>query len=494
MHEPLVFGLIILVTAAAALLAVQSQVITQWVRVPAPALFLAAAALVARLPAAPQPSHQTVERVVTLALMVILFDGGLHIGLKRIRTAAPAVLSLGVLGTFATVGGGAVLVHATLGVSWYLSVLVAAAIAPTDPAVVFSVLGQREVGGSSGTILEGESGANDPVGIALMTALIGAGSLNASADLQVGGTFVLQMVVGATVGVLGARLLLWIMRSVPLSAEGLHPVRVLVATGVLFGLATVAHGSGFLAVFVAGILLGDERAPFKRDIERFHSALASLAEIVAFAILGFTVNLDVLARLDVWGPGLIIGIGLSVLVRPVFGLPLLLPVALSARERAFVLFAGLKGAVPLLLGTLLLPLPDGARLYGVVVVVVMLSVVLQGSLVPTVARLLRIEMRTIEQQPYQVGVRLRDAPPGAARQLVEPGSPAEGRSLSQLLDLLDGTWIQAIVRDASLVPVRSATVLQAGDEVLILLDPDQPDAQVLALFTSPSPDSTERKT
>lgn len=423
MHETLVFGLIILVTAAAGVLAVQSHAITHWIRVPAPALFLAAAAGVARLPGAPEPSHQTVERVVTIALIVILFDGGLHIGLTRMRTALPAVLSLGVAGTFVTVAGAALLVHAVLGVSWYLSVLVATAIAPTDPAVVFSVLGQREVQGSSGTVLEGESGANDPVGIALMAALIAAGSLSGSAAGQVAGTFALQMGVGAVVGVVGARVLLWVMRAVPLPAEGLHPVRVLVAAAVLFGLATVAHGSGFLAVFIAGVLLGDERAPYKREIERFHSALAGLAEIIAFAILGFTVDLDVLTRTDVWVPGLIIGLGLSAVVRPLLGLPLLLPVALSGRERAFVLFAGLKGAVPLLLGTLLLPLPDGPRLYGVIVVAVLLSVVLQGSLVPSVARLLHIDMRTIEQQPYQVGVRVQQAPPGTARHLVAVGSP-----------------------------------------------------------------------
>jgi len=483
MDDTLTFGLLVLLSAGAGLLAVQSHALSQWLRIPAPAMFFAAAALAANLfPGLPDPSHRSVERVVTLALVVILFDGGLHIGTRRMRAAATAVLSLGVLGTFATVAGASVLVHATLGTSWYLSVLVATAIAPTDPAIVFSVLGQREVQGRSGTVLEGESGANDPVGIALMAALLAAGSLSVGAVVNVTGTFMLQMLVGAAVGLLGARLILLVMRRLTLPAEALHPVRTLVCAGILFGAATVMHGSGFLAVFVAGILLGDERAPYKREIERFHSALASLAEVVAFVFLGFTVDLFVLARTDVWLPGLAIGVGLALLVRPLIGLPLLMPVRLSGGERAFVLFAGLKGAVPLLLGTLLLPLPGGDRLYGVVVVVVLVSVLVQGTLVPSVAKVLKVKMRTVELEPYALGVRLREQPEGAHRLIIASGAVADGMTLADLPDLAEGTWISTIVRDGQLVPVRSQTELRSGDEVLVLIDPEQSTAEVIGLF------------
>ena len=151
-----------------------------------------------------------------------------------------------------------------------MSLLVATAVSPTDPAVVFSVLGQREVEGRSGTILEGESGANDPVGIALMASLLAAGGLTGHAFVDIGGQFLLQMGVGAAIGVLGGRALLWFMRRVPLPSEGLYPLRTLACVLVLYGAATLAHGSGFLAVFVAGILIGDGRAPYKREIERFH--------------------------------------------------------------------------------------------------------------------------------------------------------------------------------------------------------------------------------
>ncbi|MEP6464187.1 MAG: cation:proton antiporter [Frankiaceae bacterium] len=484
MHDSLTFGLLVLCAAGAALLAVQSHTVAERIRVPAPALFLAAAALSVRfVPGLQEPPARVVERVVTVALLVILFDGGMGIGARRLRSAAPAVLGLGVLGTFATVAGASVLVHLVLGVSWYLSVLVATAIAPTDPAVVFSVLAGQEVQGRSGTVLEGESGANDPVGIALMAALLGAGSLSAGALTQVAGTFALQMLVGAVVGVGGGRLLLLLMRRVPVPGEGLHPVRTLVVAGVLFGAASVAHGSGFLAVFLAGVIVGDERAPFKREIERFHSALASLAEIVAFAYLGFTVHLDVLARQDVWLPGLVIGVLLAVLVRPVVGLPLLLPARLSRGETAFVLFAGLKGAVPLLLGSLLAPLAGGDRLYGVVVVVALVSVLCQGGLVPTVARLLGVQMRTVESSPYASGMRLQEEPSGERQLTVAAGSRADGSRIDELPGLAEGSWVSMVLRAGMLVPLRGRTRLLAGDQVLVLVDPEQDARDVTALFT-----------
>lgn len=402
MDDAVRFGALVLAASVAGLLAVQSHRLAERVRIPTPAFFLVAAALAARfVPELHEVHHRTVERVVTVALVVILFDGGLSIGVPRFRSASGGILALGVVGTFLTTAGAALLVHELLGVSWYLAVLVATAVAPTDPAVVFSVLGQREIEGRSGTVLEGESGANDPVGIALMAGLLSAGSLSGGALVEVAATFVLQMAVGLLVGVLGAKALLQLMRRVRLPAEGLYPVRSLLGAGALFGLASVLHGSGFLAVFVAGVVLGQERSPYRQEVVRFHAALASLGEVVAFAYLGLTVDLDVLGRADVWVPGLVLGLALALVIRPLVGAPLLLGTGLSRGERGFVLLSGLKGAVPLLLGSLLLPEEQGARLYGVVVVVVMVSVVGQGSLVPWLARRLGVGMRDKQlRAPY----------------------------------------------------------------------------------------------
>lgn len=209
----------------------------------------------------------------------------------------------------------------------------------------------------------------------MITGVIAAGGVSGAAFAHVGVEFLLQMRVGGLVGAVGGRSLLWFIRRVPLPSEGLYPLRTLVSAFVLFAVATLAHGSGFLAVFVTGIVIGDETAPYKREIERFHSALASLGKIVAFIVLGLTVDLVEIGHIDIWLPGLILGAGLAFVIRPVMVGLCLIPARLKTNERSFVLFAGLKGAVPILLGSYLIAAhkPDSKQLYGIVVVVVVLS-------------------------------------------------------------------------------------------------------------------------
>jgi potassium/hydrogen antiporter len=334
-------------------------------------------------------------------------------------------------------------------------------------------LGKRQIAGRSSTILEGESGANDPVGIALMASLIAAGGLSAAGFAHVGIEFVLQMVVGAVVGVIGGRALLVFIRRVTLPSEGLYPLRTLTSSLMLYGIATLAHGSGFLAVFVAGIMIGDARGPYQPEVKRFHAALAGLAEIVAFAVLGLTVDLHTLAKPGVWVPGVVLGAALTVFIRPLAVGACLVPVQLQRNERVFVLVAGLKGAVPILLGEFLRAahVPDAERLYGIVVVVVAFSVLVQGSSVPGIASLLRLPMRTVGPEPWAIGVRLQDEPEGVHRLTVASGSAAEGSTIEDLGDRAGDIWVSIVVRASGLVPVRAETELQAGDEVVILADP-----------------------
>ncbi len=483
------FAVMVLLAAAVGLVVVLSNRLTERVKVPSPALVLVGAAVaVAVVPALHEPPHLVVERVVTVALACILFDGGMQIGWSRFRSAAVPVSVTGVAGTFGTVAACALLAHTAFALDWYTSVLLATAVAPTDPAVVFSVLGQREIAGPGDVILKGESGANDPVGIALMVSLIGAGGLSAGAFARVGGQFLLQMGVGAAVGVAGGAALLWFMRRVPLPGEGLYPLRTLACSLLLFAVATLAHGSGFLAVFIAGIVLGDGRAPYKREVERFHSALASLAEIVAFVVLGLTIDLDVVSQAGVWVPGLVVGAALAVVIRPVVVGICLAPARLGRGELGFVLFAGLKGAVPILLGSFLLEagVPGAQRLYGIVAVAVVFSVVVQGSLVPAAARLLRVPMRPVEPEPWALGVRLRDEPSGVHQFTVTAGSPADGRTIDQLAGLPGQAWVSFIVRDGQLVPLKASTSLQPGDEVLVHADPGLHDKLARA-FERPVP-------
>jgi cell volume regulation protein A len=292
------------------------------------------------------------------------------------------------------------------------------------------------------------------------------------------GQFALQMGIGLALGVVAGRALLWFTRRVPLPNEALYPLRTVFCALALYGLGTLAHGSGFLAVFVAGIVLGDPGAPYKREVERFHSALASLAEIVAFLVLGLTVDLNVLARTDVWVPGLVLGAALALVIRPVFAGLCLLPARLQPNELAFVVFAGLKGAVPILLGELLRAahVPQAEKLYGIVVVVVVFSVLVQGGLVPAAAQLLRLPTRAVQPEPWALGVRLRAEPDSVHRLRVAAGAPANGLTIADAADRVgDDMWVSIVVRDRLLVTVNEDTRLQADDEIVILADPSLRD-------------------
>jgi cell volume regulation protein A len=484
------FGRVILLIALIGTLAVLSNRFSERLRVPAPAIFLIGAAAASDIwPRLGTVQIPAVEKVVTVALAVILFDGGMHIGRRRFRDAAGATVWVGVAGTLVTAAALALLAHYVFGIDWRMAMLLGTALAPTDPAVVFSVLGRREIAGRTGTLLEGESGANDPVGIALMVALLSASGAGLSAAGQITVEFLQQMAIGAAVGVAGGMALLAFMRRVPLPSAGLYALRVLFGALLIYGLATAAHGSGFLAVFAAGILLGDERAPYKREIERFHSSLASLGEIVAFTMLGLTISLHDLFKGGVWWIGLLLAVALAFVIRPVFVGLVLWPVRLRHNERIFVLWTGLKGAVPILLGTFILQagLKDAHRAYEIIFVVVAFSVIVQGGLVPTLAHRLGIPLRTIEPEPWSLGVRFQEEPEGLHRYQVTAGSAADGATVDDL-PCGEDAWVSFVIRDGRLVPVRGDTEIRAGDEVLVLAD----DASRLeAVFTQKSDNSPE---
>jgi cell volume regulation protein A len=391
------FGLIVLFVSGIVSVALLSNKVSERFPIPAPAIFLLAAALTVHFwPSLGRKlSVLDVERVAVVALIVILFDGGVRIGWKRFRVAAVPITALGVFGTFATAALIALAGRYLFDFSWTGAGILGAALAPTDPAVMFSVLGKREVGGRTGTILEGESGVNDPVGIALMLGMIEFATHAEASFWVVVREFALQMSIGLAIGVGGAWVVLQSIRRIELTNPALYPLRSLAAAGVIYGAAAVAHGSGFLAVFVAGILIGDADYPRRRDVERFQTSLASLAEVVVFIALGLTVNKVNLE--PVWKDAVLIALVLAFLARPLGIAAFLAPLHLRRGERAFVMWSGLKGAVPILLAsfTLLEHVPGAERIYGIVFVVVAFSVIVQGSTVPFAARRLGVPIRLV---------------------------------------------------------------------------------------------------
>jgi potassium/hydrogen antiporter len=395
--ELITFGQIVLLVAGGFALALLSQKLTDWVPIPAPGIFLVAAAVISDIYSdfADALTIRGVERVAVVALIVILFDGGMRVGWTRFRDAAASIVSLGVVGTFATAALMAAAARYLFGFDWTTAGLLGAALAPTDPAVMFSVLGRREISGRTATILEGESGANDPVGIALMIGMIDFATHDDASFWTVVREFSVEMSVGLAIGVAGGLLLSPLLGRIRLSSPALYPLQTLTAAGVVYGTASVAHGSGFVAVFVAGILVGEAPLPHKGEIERFHTSLASLAEIVVFVALGLTVDVTDLGHQNVWLDGLLLAAILAFVARPLVVGALLAASSLRRGERLFVMWGGLKGAVPILLAAfaLLAEVDEATRIYGIVFVVVAFSVVLQGATIPFAATRLRVPMR-----------------------------------------------------------------------------------------------------
>jgi cell volume regulation protein A len=470
------FGEIVLVVSATVFVALLGMRLADRFSLPYAAMFLVGAAVIAEVWTHLQDvlSVQDVERIAVVALLVILFDGGLHIGLGRFRRSAGPILGLGIVGTFLTAGIVAVAAHYVLGFSWIESGLIGAAVAPTDPAVTFSVFGAREIRGRSGTILEGEAGVNDPVGIALMIGMIELAAEDDGSLFVVVREFAIEMSLGLLVGVAGALLLLPVYRRVQLTGPALYPIRVLAGAGIIYGLAAVLGGSGFLAVFVAGVMLGDSAMLRKGEIESFHSSIAGVAEIAVFVALGLTISVAELDSVEIWAKGLGIALILAFVARPLAVFPLLLPAHLSNAERTFIAWGGLKGAVPILLGALaLLAAVDGAQeLYGIVFVVVVFSVIVQGLSLTYVARRLRIPFRRVDydlaemleyvvgDSAYAAGTRIRDLPLG------------------------ERAWVGVLIREGRPHAVGANVVLAPGDRVHVYAQPE--DAAALQrIFEGP---------
>ena len=431
----------------------------------------------------------TDQRIVTVALVVILFDGGMHIGWRRMRPAAGAVgwsawpaRSSPPRGRRARRTGCSAWTGAP-------ALLLGAALAPTDPAVVFSVLGRREIAGphrhaARGRVRRQRPGRHRADGQPARRHRRRLAARSAAAL----GQFALQLAVGAVVGVAGG-----LAAAAGACGACRCPTRRCTrcrrspSRSLLYGVATRGRTApGFLAVFLAGILVGDARAPYKREIGHFRAGAGRPGRdrrrsscSGSSSTCGRLVHGRRLGRAGARGA--------ARRRRPA-----------AARRRcsaagpavprgaAFVLFAGLKGAVPILLGTYVAGrarCPTRERIYDVIFVVVVVSVVVQGGLVPLVARLLRVPMRVVEAEPWALGMRFRDEPRGLHRYVVASGSPADGCTLSEL-DVGENFWVSMVSREGRLVQVRGTTVLRSGDEVLALADDEDGAARVGNVLTN----------
>lgn len=406
----------------------------------------------------------------TVALAIILFDGGLQTRTASLRAAwkpAAVLATLGVLATAAITGFAA---SAILSLPLVEGMLLGSIVASTDAAAVFSVLRSQglHLRRRLAATLEIESGSNDPMAIFLTLGLIQLLTGRADSAWDLAALFVSQMGVGAGVGLGVGWLTVRVINGINLNAAGLYPVLAGACGFVAFGLAALLGGSGFLSIYLAGIVVGNSRIVFQRGTFLFMDGLAWIGQIAMFVVLGLLSTPSELVK--VAGAGLLVSAVLIFVARPLAVVPLLWPFGYSWREQVLIAWVGLKGAVPIILATfpLLFNLPNGRLLFDVVFFIVLVSAVLQGWTLPFFAERLGLHE---EKSPGPAAslelVALREVDADVLDYVVAPGSWLAGRMVKNLR-LPEGAVLAMIARGSTLVAPRGGTDLRPGDHLFVI--------------------------
>jgi cell volume regulation protein A len=470
-----------IVLAAAALLAAGVLVawVTRWVRVPGSLLFLGLGMLIADdglgLVRFDDPS--LARNLGVIALIVIIFEGGLTTKPGDLRRAALPGIALATLGVVVTAAVTGVVVHLVLGVEPLTAGLLGAVVASTDAAAVFDVLRKAPLPPRLAAVLRIESGANDPVAIALTIGLLELWAGSATTQ-QVALFAVAQLLgglaVGAVVGYAGVLLL----RHLALGTDTLYPVLALATGGLAYGLAAVLGASGFLATFVAGALVGALVPRRRRGIQGFHAGLASVADIGLFLVLGLLVFPSRLPAVAL--PALAVVGALMFLARPLAVALTVLPArAIGKRDSVVLGWTGLRGAVPIVLATFPFAVghPAAQDIFDVVFFVVLVSILVQGSTVGPLVRWLGLAGDRPGWAPVAEALPLEEVGVDLVEVMVTPDLAVADRRLRDV-PLAPGMLAVAVVRDDHALVPRGSTRLLAGDMVLLAIEPQQEGAQL----------------
>ena len=401
------------------------------------------------------------------ALAIILAEGGLTTEWRQMRSSIRLGLSLATVGVAVSVAVVAVGTHYLLGLPWELAILLGAICSPTDAAAVFSVLRALPLPKRLTGALEAESGLNDAPTVVLV-GIISTGAVGTSGIVEVGGIIVFELLagglMGAAIGIGGA----WIMSRAALPSSGLYPIAVLCLAFTAYGAASAVHASGFAAIYVAALILGNSELPHRVATRSFAEGVAWLAQIGLFVMLGLLLSPD---RIDghTVVQALVTGLVLTVVARPLSVLASSLVQPMPLRDLGFISWAGLRGAVPIVLATI--PLAEGVdgadELFDIVFVMVVVYTLLTGPTLPWVAERLRVVRRN---EPRGLDVEAAPLDRVAADLLqvtIAPDSKIHGVEVGELR-LPPGCSVSLVVRSGSVLVPERRTVLRAGDDLLVV--------------------------
>ena len=415
--------------------------------------------------------YWTVQLFGSAALAFILFSGGMDTRWPVARTVLAPAITLGTLGVIITAGLLGWFMHAALGMSLLEGLLLGAIVSSTDAAAVFSILRSQNVQlkGSLEPLLEVESGGNDPMAVFLTLGLTQLLTQPETTLLSLSGLFFAQMGIGAVLGWFSGKFAVWLMNRIHLEIDGLYPPLSFAIVMIIFGVTTVVGGRGFLAVYVAGLIMGNSSFIHKKSLMRFHDGMAWLMQITMFLLLGLLVFPSQVV--PVMGTGLAAAGFLIFAARPISVFLCLIPFRYTIREKLMISWVGLRGAVPIILATFptLAGLTGASFIFNVVFFVVVSSALFQGTGLNQAARWLKLDQKEA-RKPSGFDDDLIERYAGRTSEIaVRPGSPAAGKRIVDL-NLPPASLVALIRRDGDFIIPRGDVTLLAGDEVVIAAD------------------------
>jgi len=474
MHSSINIPEILLVASVLLFLGVLASKASSRLGVPALLLFIAVGMLAGsegpgRIPYDDPVSAQFLGVV---ALAFILFAGGLDTDKRAISQVFWKGLSLSTIGVTVTAVLVAWFATAVLRFSWLEGLLLGSIVSSTDAAAVFSMLRTQRIGlkGVTTPLLEFESGSNDPMAVFLTVAVIGLLRDPNASWVSVLPMFALQMAVGAAMGFAAGKASVFVLNRLKLETEGLYPVLTIATVLFAYAAAALLRGSGFLAVYIAGIVMGDAGFIQKRSLIRFHDGLAWLMQIVMFLVLGLLVFPSRL--LPVAGPALLLSLFLMLVARPVAVFAALALAKMHLRQKVLISWVGLRGAVPIVLATFpyLAGLPKADLYFNIVFFIVLTSVLLQGTSLAQMARWLRLDRSLTPRLQYP----LEFVSPGKinsdlVKVTVSDGSLAAGKRIMDI-GLPKSALVVLVGRGDDFIAPRGGTTVAKGDTLLVLTD------------------------
>ena len=424
-------------------------------------------------------SPELTQFIGMVSLCIILFSGGMDTKFSEIRPVLPQGITLataGVLMTALLLGGFVYLIAPFIGfeLSFPLAMLLASTISSTDSASVFSILRTRRQGLSENLrpLLELESGSNDPMAYILVVLLVkmlgGQGE-----EIGLGGAivmFIVQMAMGAMIGYLFGRAAVWVMNKININNASLYSVLLLACVFFTFSFTSLIKGNGYLAVYIAGLIVGNNKLVNKRTVTTFFDGITWLFQIIMFLMLGLLVNLNEALQPKVLILGIAAGSFLMLVARPIATFTCLIPFrSLSRKARTYISWVGLRGAVPIIFATYpwVANIEGSEVIFNVVFIMTILSLVVQGTTVSSMAELLGLaytEKESMFENALQDKVKSAFTEISVTEQMLSVGNTLNKVSLP------DNTLVVMVCRDGDYFVPKGNAELQMGDKLLILSD------------------------